>query len=62
MAKRVPPHQRCGSKERARHAYNLKKYREQYVRDSGYEPDLIQDSVFITDTLHPVERKEMQQK
>lgn len=57
----VPVHMRCGSKQKKRHRHNRKCY-EQYVRDSEFEPDLIQDSMFINDTLHPTERKEMQLK
>lgn len=31
------------------------------IPESEYEPDQVRDSRFIKDTLHPMERKEMQQ-
>ena len=58
----IPLIQRCGAKNRHRHKYNLRIYREQYIPESEFEPDLIRDTEFIKDTLHPIERKEMQQK
>ena len=52
---RVPPHMRCGSKERARHRHN-REIIEQYIRDSEFEPDL------LTDTEYPKQELELEYK
>lgn len=65
MRKRVPPHMRCGSREYARHKHNreiMRKHLEEtYVPDSEFEPELIRDTEFIKDSLHPSERRSLKQ-